>query len=150
MTVRTPTIAGQREAGRITRVRALIGAGLALSLALIVGVVIWQARGDDTATVESPIATTSAPVAPPVATSSSDTASQSVVIVASQEHADRLQAALAEADAVRDHMGLAPLQADIIVVSSEAEAERIIAATNDVNVIRAAEGLPEIQVTDLR
>jgi hypothetical protein len=72
------------------------------------------------------------------------------VIVASQEHADRLQAALAEADAVRDHMGLSPLQTEIIVVESDAEAERIIAATNDVNLIRAAEGLSAITVTDLR
>ena len=150
MTVRTPTIVTGRSAGPFGRDRALVAAGLALLIATIVAVVVWQARGGDEVAVEAPAATISQPAQVSFAPAATATAVPTVVIVGSQEAAERLRAGLDEAEAVRAGMGLAPLETEIVVAATDAEAERIAAATQEANQIRAGLGLPEIPFTDLR
>ena len=153
MTVRTPTIDTGRGAGPLSRDRLLIAAGLAVLIATIVAVVVWQTRGGDEAVVETPSATITEPAplpAAPATPATTESATQSVVIVGSEEAAQRLRVALGEADAVRGAMGLSPLDTQIVVAATDAEAERIAAATQDANGIRVQLGLPEIPVTDLR
>jgi hypothetical protein len=150
MTVRTPTIVTGRSGGPFTRDRVLIAGGLAVALVTILAVVVWQTRGGDEAAGEAPATTITEPVPQAIAPPTTKSEAPEVVIVGSQEAAERLQMALTEADTLRGGMGLPPLDTQVIVATTEAEAEHIVAVTHETNLIRAQSGLPEMTITDLR
>ena len=163
-----------RSSGRKQGSFSLRTALLFAAAGLVAGLILVNAASDDdtkqSAAVSVPAgaaaATTSVPegmavtdgdgvfYVPPSPTVSAPRASVTdpgpVYIVGSQAEADLLRRGIEEANLIRAHEGLAPLDPTIFVAATDAEAESLIAGTVEANKIRAEQGAPEIPVTDLR
>jgi hypothetical protein len=90
--------------------------------------------------------------APPRGMSTVPTApsTQTVYIVASQAHADTLASELERASAIRDSLGLPPLEDRIVVFISDEEETLFWHARNEEERARGDLGMPALRVVDLR
>jgi hypothetical protein len=73
----------------------------------------------------------------------------SVVLVASEEQAAEVQAAIDDANAIRHQMGEPPLRQGVMVVRPEVEVA-VLSALGDMDATRQELGLPAIEVIDLQ
>ena len=145
MTTQTPSIViptSRRGSGR----RRLLGLTGAAIIAVAAGAGLWQVErtSDTTNTVPQPAA---ALERPPMDESAETT--QMLYVVGSQAQADAIRAALAEANAIRAHLGALPL-ADQVAVVAEAEAAAFFRMIDGQDAVRANLGLPSMVVVDLR
>jgi hypothetical protein len=130
----------------------LIAAGAAL--ALLIGVGTWQItdRDDDAATT----GTVSTAVEQPVSTGTvaSDVPAPAepaaAYIVATEEEANRLRLAIADSDAIRDHMGLPAMDTAVLVAATPDEYDQVMRLVAEINADRDAEGWSTYRVHDLR
>lgn len=70
-----------------------------------------------------------------------------VFVVSSEEASDRLQRAMADADAIRNSLGLPPFDARFVVLSQDADPWPMF---EEEQIYRAAQGMQPIEVRDLR
>ena len=147
MTTQTPSIAiptRRRGSGR----RRLLGLTGAAIIAVVAGASLWQVERSRDATDTAPPQPTTA-VARPAVVQATEAVVQTVYVVGSQAQADATQAALAEANAVREQLGAAPL-ADLVTVVADAEADAFFRMMGEQDAVRANLGLPSMVVVDLR
>lgn len=79
-------------------------------------------------------------------TASNDLTVKTLYIVASQEQQDTLRARLAEASAVRDSMGLPPLDERVVLFVSEEEEALFLLARSEEDTVRGGAGLAPLRL----
>lgn len=125
--------------------------GATLILALAAGAGWWgMTRHQEHAPVTAAHSAITTAAAPPRATANERGVAPVVYLMSSAERATQVRSENADLDAIRNQLGLAPLDTTVVVAPTAGEADLVAGMLEETNVIRVREGLTEFRLVDLR